>query len=206
MTKTLIVTGKTVEEAVRQGLTQWSVPESRVKVEVMEQPAKGLFGLFGVKEAKVRLEFIPDAVEEATQFLQDIFATMHVIATIERKDDKDGILLNIKGGELGILIGRRGQTLDALQYLVNIVANRFSDKHIRIILDAEEFRERRRKTLEELSSRLATRVVRTKKDVVLEPMSPADRKIIHSQLQDHPTVRTYSKGDEPNRRVVISLR
>jgi spoIIIJ-associated protein len=206
MTKTLIVTGKTVEEAVRQGLTQWNVPESRVKVDVLEQPAKGLFGLFGVKEAKVRLELIPDAVEEATQFLQDIFATMHVKATIERKDDKDGILLNIKGGELGILIGRRGQTLDALQYLVNIVANRFSDKHIRIILDAEEFRERRRKTLEELSSRLATRVVRTKKDVVLEPMSPADRKIIHSQLQDHPTVRTYSKGDEPNRRVVISLR
>lgn len=206
MTKTLIVTGKTVEEAVRQGLTQWNVPESRVKVEVLEQPAKGLFGLFGVKEAKVRLELIPDAVEEATQFLQDIFATMHVKATIERKDDKDGILLNIKGAELGILIGRRGQTLDALQYLVNIVANRFSDKHIRIILDAEEFRERRRKTLEELSSRLATRVVRTKKDVVLEPMSPADRKIIHSQLQDHPTVRTYSKGDEPNRRVVISLR
>lgn len=206
MTKTLIVTGKTVEEAVRQGLTQWNVPESRVKVEVLEQPAKGLFGLFGVKEAKVRLELIPDAVEEATQFLQDIFATMHVKATIERKDDKDGILLNIKGGELGILIGRRGQTLDALQYLVNIVANRFSDKHIRIVLDAEEFRERRRKTLEELSSRLATRVVRTKKDVVLEPMSPADRKIIHSQLQDHPTVRTYSKGDEPNRRVVISLR
>lgn len=206
MTKTLIVTGKTVEEAVRQGLTQWNVPESRVKVEVLEQPAKGLFGLFGVKEAKVKLELIPDAVEEATQFLQDIFATMHVKATIERKDDKDGILLNIKGGELGILIGRRGQTLDALQYLVNIVANRFSDKHIRIVLDAEEFRERRRKTLEELSSRLATRVVRTKKDVVLEPMSPADRKIIHSQLQDHPTVRTYSKGDEPNRRVVISLR
>ncbi|MFM9331314.1 RNA-binding cell elongation regulator Jag/EloR [Paenibacillus mesotrionivorans] len=206
MTKTLIVTGKTVEEAVRQGLTQWNVPDNRVKVDVLEQPAKGLFGLFGVKEAKVRLELIPDAVEEATQFLQDIFATMHVKATIERKDDKDAILLNIKGGELGILIGRRGQTLDALQYLVNIVANRFSDKHIRIVLDAEEFRERRRKTLEELSSRLATRVVRTKKDVVLEPMSPADRKIIHSQLQDHPTVRTYSKGDEPNRRVVISLR
>lgn len=206
MTKTLIVTGKTVEEAVRQGLTQWNVPESRVKVEVLEQPAKGLFGLFGVKEAKVKLELIPDAVEEATQFLQDIFATMHVKATIERKDDKDGILLNIKGGELGILIGRRGQTLDALQYLVNIVANRYSDKHIRIVLDAEEFRERRRKTLEELSSRLATRVVRTRKDVVLEPMSPSDRKIIHSQLQDHPTVRTYSKGDEPNRRVVISLR
>lgn len=206
MTKTLIVTGKTVEEAVRSGLSQWNVPESRAKVEVLEQAAKGLFGLFGAKEAKVRLELIPDPVEEAVLFLADVFASMNVKASIERKNDKDGILLNVTGPELGILIGRRGQTLDSLQYLVNIVANRYSDKHIRIILDAEAFRERRRKTLEELSSRLATRVVRTKKDVVLEPMSPADRKIIHSQLQDHPSVRTYSKGDEPNRRVVISLR
>jgi len=93
-----------------------------------------------------------------------------------------------------------------LQFLVNIVANRHSDKHVRIVLDAEQFRERRKKTLEELSIRLANRVVKTKKDVVLEPMSPADRKIIHSRLQDHPAVRTYSKGEEPNRRVVISLK
>ncbi|MDF2921098.1 MAG: DNA-binding protein [Paenibacillaceae bacterium] len=205
-TKTLIVTGKTVEEAVKLGLSQWNVPESRVKVEVLVQAAKGLFGLFGAKDAQVRLELIPDAVEEAVAFLDEVFSTMKVNASIERKDDRDGILLNVTGGELGILIGRRGQTLDSLQYLVNIVANRYSDKHIRIILDAEQFRERRRKTLEELSARLATRVVRTKKDVVLEPMSPADRKVIHFQLQDHPSVRTYSKGDEPNRRVVISLR
>lgn len=206
MTKTLIVTGKTVEEAVRLGLAQWNVPESRVQIQVLEQAAKGLFGIFGTKEAKVQLELIPDAVEEAILFLQDVFGTMNVKVDIERGDDKDGILLNLTGSELGILIGRRGQTLDSLQYLVNIVANRYSDKHLRIILDAEHFRDRRRKTLEELSTRLAHRVIRTKKDVVLEPMSPADRKIIHSQLQDHPSVRTYSKGDEPNRRVVISLR
>ncbi|WP_438445186.1 RNA-binding cell elongation regulator Jag/EloR [Gorillibacterium sp. sgz5001074] len=206
MTKTLIVTGKTVEEAVKQGLGQWKVPENRVKVQVLEQAAKGLFGLFGSKDAKVQLELIPDAVEEAIRFLQDVFQTMGVKADIERVEDKDGILLNLTGEELGILIGRRGQTLDSLQYLVNIVANRYSDKHLRMILDAEHFRERRKKTLEDLAGRLAGRVIRTRKDVVLEPMSPADRKIIHSQLQDHPTVRTYSKGDEPNRRVVISLR
>jgi spoIIIJ-associated protein len=206
MTKTLIVTGKTVEEAVKLGLTQWNVPESRVKTQVLEQPAKGLFGIFGSKEAKVQLELIPDAVEEAIKFLQDVLGTMNVKVDIERVENKDGVQLNLTGAELGILIGRRGQTLDSLQYLVNIVANRYSDKHLRIILDAEHFRDRRRKTLEELSSRLANRVIRTKKDVVLEPMSPADRKIIHSQLQDHPSVRTYSKGDEPNRRVVISLR
>jgi len=206
MTKTLIVTGKTVEEAVKSGLAQWNVPENRVKVQVLEQASKGLFGLFGSKEAKVQLELIPDAIEEAVHFLEDVFSTMQVNVKIERDVSKEGIQLNLTGAELGILIGRRGQTLDSLQYLVNIVANRYSDKHMRIVLDAEHFRDRRKKTLEDLSSRLANRVIRTKKDVVLEPMSPADRKIIHSQLQDHPSVRTYSKGDEPNRRVVISLR
>lgn len=105
-----------------------------------------------------------------------------------------------------MLIGRRGGTLDALQYLVNIVANRYSDSHLRIVLDAEDFRERRRKTLEELSDRLAGRVIRTRKEVVLEPMTPHERKVIHSQLQNHPKVRTFSKGDEPNRRVVIALK
>lgn len=206
MTKTLIVTGKTVEDAVKLGLAQWNVSESRVKIQVLELAAKGLFGIFGSKEAKVQLELIPDAVEEALKFLQDVFGTMNVKVHIERGEDKEGVRLNLTGTELGILIGRRGQTLDSLQYLVNIVANRYSDKHLRIILDAEHFRDRRKKTLEELSTRLANRVIRTRKDVVLEPMSPADRKIIHSQLQDHPSVRTYSKGDEPNRRVVISLR
>lgn len=206
MNKTLIITGKTVEEAVEQGLSQWNVDANRVSVEVLEQGAKGLFGLFGVKDAKVRLQLIPDPVEEASKFLQDVFSTMKVNAVVEQKNDKDSIQLNITGSELGILIGRRGQTLDSLQYLANIVANRYSDRHVRIILDAEQFRERRRKTLEDLSSRLASKVVRTRKEVVLEPMSPADRKIIHSQLQDHPAVRTYSKGDDPNRRVVISLR
>jgi spoIIIJ-associated protein len=104
------------------------------------------------------------------------------------------------------LIGRRGQTLDALQYLTNIVANRFSTSHVRIVLDAEQFRERRRQTLEQLSERLASRVIRSKKEVVLEPMSPQERKVIHSHLQDHPSVKTYSKGEEPNRRVVIVMR
>lgn len=204
--KKIVVTGKTVEDAVKQGLNQWNVTEQRVKVTVLEQPNKGIFGLFGGKDAKVELELIPDPIEEAIAFLHDVFATMHVQVKVERQDDKDETLLNLSGPELGILIGRRGQTLDSLQYLVNIVANRYADNHVRIILDAERFRERRRKTLEDLSNRLANRVMRTKKDVVLEPMSPADRKIIHSQLQNHPSVRTYSKGDEPNRRVVISLR
>lgn len=206
MTKKIVVTGKTIDEAVKNGLQQLGTTENRVNVNVLEQPAKGLFGLFGVKDAKVELTQLPDAIEEAVLFLEDVLRSMELEVRIEQKQDKEGTELHLHGTELGMLIGRRGQTLDALQYLVNIVANRYSDRHLRIVLDAEQFRQRRKKTLQELADRLADRVIRTKKEVVLEPMSPQERKVIHSQLQQHPKVRTFSRGDEPNRRVVIVLR
>jgi spoIIIJ-associated protein len=204
--KKVVVTGKTIEEAVKSGLHQWNVNENRVKIEVLVQPSKGFLGLFGSKDARVELELIPDAYEEAELFLQNIFRTMQISITIDQQKDKEGALFNMSGSELGILIGKRGQTLDALQYLVNIVANRYSDSHIRILLDAENFRERRKKTLQDLASRLASRVIKSKKEVILEPMNAQERKIIHFELQDHPVVKTYSKGDEPNRRVVIALK
>lgn len=205
--KKILASGKTIDDAVQSGLTQLNVTKDRVKVLVMEQPSKGLFGLIGVKAAKVELELIPDPTIEAEQFLRDVAEAMGLTIAIERKQTREATYLSVSGGgDIGMLIGRRGQTLDALQYLVNIVANRYSDSHLRIVLDAEDFRERRRKTLEELSERLAGRVVRTKKEVVLEPMSSHERKVIHSQLQNHPRVKTYSKGDEPNRRVVIALK
>ncbi|WP_409343674.1 RNA-binding cell elongation regulator Jag/EloR [Paenibacillus sp. MBLB4367] len=204
--KKIVVSAKSVDEAVKQGLAQLNVTGDRVNVSVLEQPSKGLFGLIGSKEAKVELEVIPDPIEETITFLQDVFRTMDLKVRVEKQSDKDGVLLNLTGSELGILIGRRGQTLDALQYLTNIVANRFSSSHVRIVLDAEQFRERRKQTLEQLAERLATRVIRSKKEVVLEPMSPQERKVIHSHLQDHPSVKTHSKGEEPNRRVVIALR
>ncbi len=200
------VTGKTVEEAIKSGLAQWNVPEDRVKVNVLEEPARGLFGLIGAREAKVELELIPDGLEEAERFLNDVLKTMGLDTTVEVRKLKDKTVFDIKGSELGIVIGRRGQTLDALQYLVNVVANRYSDEHIRIVLDAENFRKRRRETLENLAVRLAKRVSRTGQEIVLEPMSPQDRKVIHSVLQNHAKVVTYSKGQDPNRRVVIDLR
>ncbi|RIX47050.1 protein jag [Paenibacillus nanensis] len=205
--KKIVASGKTIDDAVRNGLATWQVTEERVKIVVLEQPSRGLFGLFGAKDAKVELELIPDPLEEAEQFLQDVARTMGLSVSVERKLTKEGALLSVSGGgDLGMLIGRRGGTLDALQYLVNIVANRYSNSHLRIVLDAEDFRERRRKTLEELSERLAGRVIRTRKEVVLEPMTSHERKVIHSQLQNHPKVKTFSKGDEPNRRVVIALK
>ncbi|WP_438433613.1 RNA-binding cell elongation regulator Jag/EloR [Gorillibacterium sp. sgz500922] len=204
--KKAVFTGKTIEDAVNAGLKQWNLPAERVKVSVLEQPAKGLFGLIGAREAKVELEKIPDPIEEAMLFLDEVFRTMNLEVKVERTEDEEGTLLNLSGPELGILIGRRGQTLDALQYLTTIVANRFSNAHLRIVLDAEHFRERRRKTLEDLARRLAQRVMKTRKEVVLEPMSPSERKIIHSYLQNHSGVKTFSKGEEPNRRIIIALR
>lgn len=204
--KKLVVRGKRIEEAVHNGLAQLGVSEDRVKVTVLEQPSKGLFGLIGVKEAKVELELLSDGIEEAIRFLQEVSSAMELTVSVERLDENDAVRLNITGSDLGILIGRRGQTLDSLQYLVNIVANRHSDRHLRIVLDAEQFRERRRQTLEALSERIATRVMRSRKEIMLEPMTSQERKIIHARLQAHPNVKTYSQGDEPNRRIVIALR
>ncbi|MCC3376773.1 RNA-binding cell elongation regulator Jag/EloR [Cohnella sp. REN36] len=203
---TATASGKSVEEAIRNGLAKLGTSEDRVKVTVLEQPSKGLFGLIGVKEAKVELELLPDGVDEAIQFLEEVTESMNTKVTMERIETQDEVRINLNGTDLGILIGRRGQTLDALQYLTNIVANRHSDRHLKIVLDAEQFRERRRQTLESLSERMASRVIRTKKDIVLEPMSSLERKIIHARLQSHPQVRTYSQGDEPNRCIVIALK
>lgn len=230
----VVASGKTVEEAVRQGLAQLGVSQDRVSVNIVTQPSKGFLGLIGVKKAKVELTLLPDPAPEpvetakplpidpvrqeahieqeqdpyaeAVQFILDVGKSMGLDVTVEVQHAKDGTTLHIFGSDLGLIIGRRGQTLDALQYLANIVANRVSSSYVRLVLDAENFRERRRKTLEDLAERLAGRVIRTHKEVVLEPMSSQERKVIHARLQDHPQVKTYSKGEEPSRRVVITIK
>ncbi|WP_020620977.1 RNA-binding cell elongation regulator Jag/EloR [Paenibacillus daejeonensis] len=205
--KKLVASGKTVEDAVHNGLSQLQLTEDRVRITVLEQPSKGLFGWFGAKDAQVELEAIPDPAEEAERFLREVARAMGIDVSVEYQKTREGLVLAMSGGdELGMMIGRRGQTLDALQYLANIVANRYTDSHFRLVLDAENFRQRRRKTLEDLADRLAGRVIRTRKEVVLEPMSAHERKVIHSRLQQHDRVRTHSKGDEPHRRVVIALK
>jgi spoIIIJ-associated protein len=178
-----------------------------------------LFGLLGGKEAKVELTIrdigrsaetksldLANVLDKAEQFLQEVLLTMGLEVVIVKKQSDELVLFDLQGEHLSQLIGRRGQTLESLQYLTNLVANRHSNGHVRIVLDAENYRARRKKTLEQLAQRLASSVVKSRKDVVLEPMSPAERKIIHSYLQEHPKVKTFSKGEEPNRRIVITLR
>ena len=219
--KTLIVVAKTIEDAISDGLNQLGVNRDQVVVEILEQPSKGLFG-FGGKDAKVELTVkqvvllaekkkvkapVSSVVyDEAKTFLLDALQAMGLEASIDVHDEGDQVRFDVKGPSLSQMIGRRGQTLDALQYLTNLVANKYDHGHARIVLDAENYRARRQKTLEQLAQRLASNVVKSQNEVVLEPMSPAERKIIHAYLQEHPKVTTYSTGEEPNRRIVIALR
>jgi spoIIIJ-associated protein len=202
--KQVVATGKTIEEAIEKALYDLKVSRERVSVVVLEEPSRGLFGLIGAKEAKVEVTYRPDPVEEGKSFLRNVLAKMNVDADVETNETQDGVILEIMGSNLGIVIGRRGQTLDALQYLVNVVANRHADKHVRLYLDAEQYRIRRRETLEQLADRIAKKVSRTRQNVRLEPMPAAERKIIHSYLQGRADVVTFSEGEEPHRYIIVA--
>jgi spoIIIJ-associated protein len=202
--KKVVATAKTIDDAVHKALLELGVSRDKVTVRILEEPSKGLFGLIGARDARVEVEYNVDPVEQGLQFLQDVLRNMKVDARVETRHSEDGILFDIQGTNLGIIIGRRGQTLDSLQYLVNVVANRHVDKHVRIILDAENYRARRKETLEQLADRIAQKALQTKRNVRLEPMSAAERKVIHAFLQKRKDVVTYSEGEEPHRYIVIA--
>ena len=201
-------TGKTIEEAQQAALAELQVPSDMVEFEVLEAPSKGFLGLIGNKPARIlaRVKELAPA-EKAEKFLADIFAAMKLDVQIEASDTADGVVMNLIGDNLGILIGKHGQTLDSLQYLANLTANKgLNDDKVRIILDIENYRSRREETLRRLAMRLADKVRRTGERIVLEPMNRHERKIIHMALQDNYRVSTYSSGEEPYRKVVIELK
>lgn len=201
-------TGKTIEEAQQAALAELQVPSDMVEFEVLEAPSKGFLGLIGNKPARIlaRVKELAPA-EKAEKFLADIFAAMKLEVKIEASDTADGVVMNLIGDNLGILIGKHGQTLDSLQYLANLTANKgLNDDKVRIILDIENYRSRREETLRRLAMRLADKVRRTGERIVLEPMNRHERKIIHMALQDNYRVSTYSSGEEPYRKVVIELK
>ena len=157
------------------------------------------------KEEKLA-EVEPQTKEACEKFLYDVLKTMNMEVKITSEIDEDGSLsINMEGDDMGILIGKRGQTLDSLQYLTNRVANKMQDGYVRVKLDTENYRQRRKETLENLAKNIAHKVKRTKKAVSLEPMNPYERRIIHSALQGDKFVSTHSEGEEPYRRVVVTL-
>jgi spoIIIJ-associated protein len=203
--KEVVKSSRTIEEAVKLALIELGTSEDQVDVEVIEEPSKGLFGLIGTKDATVRVSIKDDPLEIAESFLQDLFREMKMNVRVEASLEGEQLSINLSGDKMAILIGRRGTTLDALQYLVSLAVNKDRKEYIRVFMDTENYREKREKTLMNLAKKLARKAKKTRKDIVLEPMNPYERRIIHSTLQGDPHVSTRSEGEEPYRKVVISL-
>jgi len=202
-------TGKTVEEAVNLALSELKVPRDRVRVVVLEENSKGLLKFFGGKQAKVRVEVLDDEINLLRNFLNDVIRAMDVKIDFDISNKEGFVNVNFNGPNVGLLIGRRGETLNALQFLANLVVNKNrsdSKNTVKVILDAEQYRRKREETLRRLANSMAQKVLRTGKNVKLEPMTSYERMIIHTTLQNHPQVYTYSEGEEPNRRVIIALK
>ncbi|MBO5743630.1 MAG: protein jag [Clostridia bacterium] len=196
---------KTKEEAIMLALDEIGAKESEVEIEVIEEGSKGFLGIGG-KEAVVKVTYNPDSEKRATDFLNKIFEITKEDVTVESEIDGEVLKINLSGPDMGIVIGKRGETLDALQHLTSLVVNRGDKSFLKVSLDAENYREKRNVALEELAGKLANKVMRTGRNQTLEPMNAYERRIIHSALQNHETVTTYSIGQGVNRKVVIALK
>ena len=203
-------TAKTVNDAITEACEKLTVPSDRLEYEVIEEGSAGFLGI-GAKPAKIKARIKEEEIsveQKAKDFLKDVFASMNYAVTVDADYDEEekNLEINLSGDEMGILIGKRGQTLDSLQYLVSLVVNKGTNDYIRVKMDTENYRERRKETLENLARNISFKVKRTKRSVSLEPMNPYERRIIHSALQGDKYVTTHSEGEEPYRRVVVTLK
>ncbi|ADU28288.1 RNA-binding cell elongation regulator Jag/EloR [Ethanoligenens harbinense] len=204
MKREAVAAGRTVEDAIQAACEQLAAERNRVEIEVLQLPSKRLLGLLGASEAKVRATVEFTAEERADYYLSGILDRMGVSGyALESKAEGEDIDLNIQGENLGLVIGHRGETLDALQYLASLAANRGEESFKHISLDTGDYRKKREKTLYALAKRLALGAVKTKRTTTLEPMNPYERRIIHTAVQQVHGAASWSVGAEPNRRVVI---
>lgn len=196
------VSGKTVEEALDTAVQKWETTIDRIEYQVLEEPRKGFLGI-GAKQASVEVILRIDPVEEAAAYLKDLVQAMNVEAEVEVQISRKHTAMEIKGSSLGLLIGKRGKTLDALQHLTNTAANKYADAKQHIVLDAENYRGKRKESLQRFADRMAGKALRESRTIKLEPMDAAERKIIHQTLHQHNSIETTSSGKEPRRHVVI---
>ena len=198
---------KTVDDAITEACQKLMVPSDKLEYEVVEEGSSGFLGI-GAKPAIIRAKAKSSVADVAKDFLKDVFEAMNMAVVVDVKYDEENknVDIELSGDEMGVLIGKRGQTLDSLQYLVSLVVNKDSEEYIRVKVDTEDYRKRRKETLENLAKNIAYKVKRTKRSVSLEPMNPYERRIIHSALQNDKYVTTHSEGDEPFRRVVVTLK
>ncbi len=201
------ISAKTVDEALTNAMLELGTTIDNLEYEVLERESTGFLGMFG-KPARIKVRMKMTIENSTKRFLTDVFAAMGISALVEVNYDQENstVDVNIDGDEMGVLIGKRGQTLDSLQYLVSLVVNKNSENYIKVKLDTENYRARRKETLENLAKNIAFKVKRTRKPVSLEPMNPYERRIIHSALQNDKFVETYSEGEEPYRKVVINIK
>ena len=202
--KVIEKTGKTIDEAVELALKDLGASRDEVEIRIINEPRRGFLGFLGAKLARVEVSLKDGPAHKAGKLLKSIFKSMQlqVNMNIEEKDHE--ILINLEGNELGILIGRRGETLDALQYLVSLAVNKNTETRKKIIIDVEGYRKRREETLQKLALKLADKAKQKGRNVVLEPMTSQERRIIHTVLQGRDDIYTFSEGEEPCRKIVIS--
>jgi spoIIIJ-associated protein len=202
--KQVTATGQTVEEAVKSALAQLQTTKDRAEIDIVDEGKKGIFGIFGSRPAVVKVTLVIDPIEEAKNFLKNVSEQMAAPVEIEVRREGKQVNFVLTGEKIALLIGKRGQTLNSLQYLTQLVINRTSNQYLTVILDAEDYRNRRNETLIQLAHRLALKAVKTGKDVALEPMPSYERKVIHSALSENKRVKTFSDGSEPHRYIVIT--
>ena len=201
------VSAKTVDDAITEASIKLGTTSDKIEVEVIEKGSTGFLGIKS-KPAIIKARKKNDTVDNIREFLENVFSAMNMEVTIDIKkaEDDEVYEVELSGKEMGLLIGKRGQTLDSLQYLTNLAVNKHSDGYIKVKLDTEDYRQRRKDTLENLAKNIAYKVKRTKRPVSLEPMNPFERRVIHSALQGDRYVETHSEGEEPFRHVVVTLK
>ncbi len=198
---------KTVDDAITEACQKLTVTSDKLEYEVIEEGSSGFLGI-GAKPAVIKAKVKASTADKAKDFLREVFDAMNmtVVIDVDYNEENRNLDIELSGDEMGVLIGKRGQTLDSLQYLVSLVVNKDVDDYIRVKVDTEDYRRRRKETLENLAKNIAYKVKRTKRSVSLEPMNPYERRIIHSALQNDKYVTTHSEGEEPFRRVVVTLK
>ncbi|RKI92009.1 protein jag [Parablautia intestinalis] len=201
------ISAKTVNDAITEACQKFVVTSDKLDYIVVEEGSTGFLGI-GSKPAVIKARAKCTVYDKAKDFLKEVFEAMNMTVVVDVKFDEvnNNMNIDLSGDEMGVLIGKRGQTLDSLQYLVSLVVNKDSDEYIRVKVDTEDYRRRRKETLENLAKNIAYKVKRTKRSVSLEPMNPYERRIIHSALQNDKYVTTHSEGEEPFRRVVVTLK
>ena len=200
-------TGKTVDDALTEAAIKLETTSDKIDYDVIEKGSSGILG-FGSKLAKIKARKKNNIEDIAVEFLNKVFNAMNLAVNIDVTVNMEDKMVDIElsGDEMGVLIGKRGQTIDSLQYLVSLVINKESEDYLRVKVDTENYRARRKTTLEELAKNIAYKVKRTKRAVSLEPMNPYERRIIHSALQNDKYVTTKSEGEEPYRHIIVVLK